>query len=132
MSIAETHRRGSDKAFGSWPVTDDAGLVGVVRMTDVAAAVAAGRGDEMVAVLIADAAGDEKASAATAHVHPDQPLSLALSRMGETGHSVLPVVSRADVRKIVGIITIADILAVYGVAPSRELPPTKEGARASA
>ena len=48
-------------------------------------------------------------------MHPDHPLGLALARMGATHHTVLPVVSRANVRVMLGIVTLADILNAYGV-----------------
>jgi CIC family chloride channel protein len=132
ISIAEAHRRASEKGFGSWPVADDDGLIGLVRLTDIATAIAEGRSDEMLGVLITDAGNDEKTSDVMVHVHPDQSLALALARMGETGHSALPVVSRENVRKIVGIITVSDILTVYGVASSPEPPAATGGFRASA
>ena len=50
------------------------------------------------------------------HVHPDHSLSLALERMGTSGLNVLPVVSRANVRQLIGIIVLDDILNAYGVA----------------
>jgi CIC family chloride channel protein len=49
------------------------------------------------------------------YVHPDHPLSLALERMGPAGADALPVVSRANRRRVQGIITMNDVLAVYGV-----------------
>jgi CBS domain-containing protein len=49
------------------------------------------------------------------HVHCDQPLEFALERMGTAGVDSLPVVARADVRKLVGIVVLKDILSVYGV-----------------
>jgi CIC family chloride channel protein len=134
MSIAEAHRRGADRELGSWPVSDDSGLVGIVRMTEVAAAVLEGRGDEMIGELIADTGVSdlETENEHLPHLHPDEPLSLALSRMGETGHTVLPVVSRANVRKIVGIVTLTDILAVYGVPRTGDTLTPEGGTRASA
>ena len=50
------------------------------------------------------------------HVHPDHSLSLALERMGSSGLKVLPVVSRANVRQLIGIVALDDILSAYGVA----------------
>jgi CBS domain-containing protein len=71
-------------------------------------------------VAAEDPAGDSEDE--LAHVHLDQPLGQALVRMGETRHNVLPVVSRANIRKIVGIVTLEDILASYGVGEMRDLP----------
>jgi CIC family chloride channel protein len=50
------------------------------------------------------------------HVHPDHSLSWALQRMGENGLRTLPVVSRADVREVLGVVNLEDILKAYGVS----------------
>ncbi len=50
------------------------------------------------------------------HLHPDQSLSLALQRMGASGLTVLPVVSRANVNQTIGTVSLEDILTAYGVA----------------
>ena len=51
------------------------------------------------------------------HVHLDHPLSIALERMGSAHVEALPVVSRADIRKLLGIITLPDVLRAYGLQP---------------
>jgi CIC family chloride channel protein len=48
-------------------------------------------------------------------VHADQPLSIAMHRMGTGDVNVLPVVSRANIRQIFGVAALADILEAYGV-----------------
>jgi CIC family chloride channel protein len=48
-------------------------------------------------------------------VHADQGLDLALERMGTNQIEMLPVVSRADVHKLEGIVTLHDVLDSYGV-----------------
>jgi CIC family chloride channel protein len=54
------------------------------------------------------------------HVHADQGLDLALERMGANQIDVLPVVSRADVHQLEGVITLRDVLDSYGLnMPSR-------------
>jgi len=50
------------------------------------------------------------------HVHPDQGLDLALERMGANRIEILPVVNRADVHKLEGIVTLRDVLDAYGVS----------------
>jgi len=52
------------------------------------------------------------------HVHSDQGLDLALERMGANHLEVLPVVSRADVHRLEGMVTLRDVLDSYGVVPS--------------
>jgi CIC family chloride channel protein len=49
------------------------------------------------------------------HVHLDQELDLALERMGANQIEILPVVSRADVHKLEGVVTLRDVLDAYGV-----------------
>jgi CIC family chloride channel protein len=49
------------------------------------------------------------------HVHPDQGLDLALERMGANQIQILPVVSRADLHKLEGIVTLRNVLDAYGV-----------------
>ena len=43
--------------------------------------------------------------------------------MGAMRHTVLPVVSRANVRTMIGVITLPDILKAYGVAQVSDVPP---------
>jgi CIC family chloride channel protein len=51
------------------------------------------------------------------HTHADQGLDLALERMGRNQLDTLPVVSRADVHKLEGIVTLRDVLDAYGINP---------------
>lgn len=55
------------------------------------------------------------ASGALAYVHADQPLSLALERMGAAGIDKLPVVSRLDPSELQGVVTLPGILSAYGI-----------------
>jgi len=52
------------------------------------------------------------------HVHADQGLDQALERMGANHVDVLPVVNRADVHKLEGIVTLKDVLDAYGLDSS--------------
>ena len=49
------------------------------------------------------------------HVHPDHTLDVAMRRLAETGLSVLPVVSRTNIRELKGTISMQDILAAYAM-----------------
>jgi CIC family chloride channel protein len=53
------------------------------------------------------------------YVHPDHPVSYALERMRENGADVLPVVSRAGIHNIVGVIGLREILESYGVPTAK-------------
>ena len=50
------------------------------------------------------------------YAYPDDSLSVVLERMGKSGCNALPVVSRADVRQLVGVVALDDILKTYGIA----------------
>ncbi|MGA7316017.1 MAG: CBS domain-containing protein, partial [Silvibacterium sp.] len=52
------------------------------------------------------------------HVHSDQGLDLALERMGTNQIEILPVVSRANIHKLEGVVTLRDVLDSYGVSRS--------------
>jgi CBS domain-containing protein len=49
------------------------------------------------------------------HVHTDQALHLALERMSKYRFDVLPVVHRADLHKLEGVVTLPDVLDAYGI-----------------
>ncbi len=126
LAIADAHRRIGIETFGSWPVSDDHGLVGMVRATDIHAAMTQGREAAPLHELL-DAAESGSADDGVPHVHADHPLGLALARMGATRHTVLPVVSRANVRTLLGVVTLPDILKAYGVESIDDVPAQSEG-----
>jgi len=78
------------------------GLAGVAARHEIEAARDAGRGAEAIALLM-DATG--------LHAHPDHPIDVVLERLAEAG-GVLPVVSRADIRRVEGAVTADSILRV--------------------
>jgi CIC family chloride channel protein len=94
------------------------GTMVLVAQADLEAAVHRGDGARPVGLTIA-MSGDRSAPPDTAppHLHLDHPLSLALQRMGESGREVLPVVSRSDIRILLGAITLSDVLERYHVSP---------------
>jgi len=57
------------------------------------------------------------------HVHADHSLNMALDRMGTSQLDVLPVVNRANVHQLEGIVTLQDILTLYGVTQQEILVP---------
>ena len=95
----------------AWPVADEQGLRGMIRDSDLKAAVSNGHPSRMVAEIV----GKENEADQLPHVHPDHSLSLALERMGTAKLHVLPVVSRANVSQLLGIVVLEDVLDAYGV-----------------
>jgi CIC family chloride channel protein len=56
------------------------------------------------------------------HLHVDHSLAIALDRMGSSKLHVLPVVSRANVRQLMGLITLEAVLNAYGISIPPPLP----------
>jgi CIC family chloride channel protein len=105
MTVQEALEQTHSSNFRAWPVSDERGVVGVVSLSKLQQVGAATRLSELI---------DTRAFP---HVHVDHSLHLALERMGATQLDLLPVVSRADVHKLEGIITLRDVLYSYGVGP---------------
>jgi chloride channel protein, CIC family len=109
MTVQEAIERAHSSQFHAWPVSDDRGIVGIVTLTKLEKAVGECGPTELLGELVE--------SGEFPHVHVDQSLALALERMGAAQLDTLPVVSRADVHKLEGIITLQDLLNSYGVGP---------------
>ena len=105
-TVQEALERVRASAFRSWLVTDSRGVVGVINLATL---------EREVCEAAARQLGELVDTLVFPHVHPDQGLDLALERMGANQLDVLPVVSRADVHKLEGIVTLQDILDSYGV-----------------
>jgi chloride channel protein, CIC family len=113
LTVQEAFEQVRSSELRGWPVIDERGVAGVVSRSIIERELAAGAASKPIGELV-DARNFP-------HVHADQPLDLALNRMGASGLEVLPVVSRANVRKLEGIITLRDVLGSYGVgSQSRE------------
>jgi CBS domain-containing protein len=122
MKVDEAEAKIGGSDLESWPVADEDGLIGMVRVSDIVAATAGDQRPVTIATILKrarSADGDDRMD--RAHVHADQPLGLALARMGDTGHNVLPVVSRGNARIMLGVVALPDLLRAYGVARADEL-----------
>ncbi|MEZ4588729.1 MAG: chloride channel protein [Gemmatimonadales bacterium] len=117
MSVADAWDRVKDRELDSWPVADRSGLCGLVRSAELERAHEGERSaDRITTVMETLPIGvDPEAMARFPHLHLDHGLSLALERMGSARRNTLPVVSRGDVRHLLGVVTLEDVLAVYGV-----------------
>ena len=98
-------KKAESSASKSWLIVDKLRFEGVVSLEMLKKAAEAGDGGESLAKLV-----DKHFP----HLHVDQPLSLALELMGAAGLDVLPVVSRADLHRLEGMVTLQDVLGFYG------------------
>lgn len=111
-AVAAARKSGLDAC----PVADEFGLWAMIRTSELEDAMAVGLADKSLAhILRLSSGGQDPADAEALHVHPDHGLGLALERMGTSGTKVLPVVSRANVRQLIGVVTLEDILQTYGL-----------------
>jgi len=107
ITVREALERVRSNEFRTWLVTDQRGVVGVINLSRLERELAEGA-DKKLGELV-DALDFP-------HVHPDQGLDLALERMGTNQIEILPVVNRADLHKLEGIVTLRDVLAAFGVS----------------
>jgi chloride channel protein, CIC family len=105
-----------DLPLDAWPVADGLKLLGMIQVSQLKQAAANGEATKTLADIGDSGFRHHQPEAKDfPHVHPDHALSLALERMGTTKLHVLPVVSRANVRQLLGIIVLEDVLEAYGV-----------------
>ncbi|HLJ13418.1 MAG TPA: chloride channel protein [Bryobacteraceae bacterium] len=117
--VAAAAERMHEATWDSWPVIGSNGFLGMVRRAELERCLSGGNGDKTLADLVGGRFGAWAPTAAEfPHVHPDHSLSIALERMGDAHLDVLPVVSRANLRELTGIVMLGDVLRAYGVTKS--------------
>jgi len=121
--LASALDRARRSLLDACPVEDEEGLCGMVRNTELEQAVFHGNSGQKLSDIVGDRFQRHANTEQLPHVHPDHSLSLALERMGTAGLHVLPVVSRANVRQLTGIVVLEDVLHAYGIGSQ---PATKE------
>lgn len=106
ITVQDALERVRSSEFRTWLVVDRRGVIGVVNLSNLERERAEGA-DKKLGALVG--------VIAFPHVHSDQGLDLALERMGTNQIELLPVVSRADVHTLEGVVTLRDVLDSYGV-----------------
>jgi len=120
----------------SWTVCDPTGVIGVVTLEQLQTAAnkmhpsvtqaeqpqsteapAFSRQSELAKRKI----GDLLDGSDFPHLHSDHSLDLALDRLGATHTDVLPVVSRANIHQLLGVVRLQDVLKSYGLDNGGEI-----------
>ncbi len=109
ITVREALERVRASEFRTWLVTDRRGVIGVINLARLERELAEGADKDKKLGGLVDAL-------IFPHVHPDQGLDLALERMGANQIEILPVVNRADMHKLEGVVTLRDVLHAYGVS----------------
>ena len=107
MSVQQAMESIRASKFRAWPVMDQGNIVGVLARASLESASNDGKKEQTVLSLLE--------ALEFPHVHADHALHLALERMSQARIDILPVVHRADVHKLEGIVTLRDVLDSYGV-----------------
>jgi CIC family chloride channel protein len=108
ITIRESLERARTSKFRTWLVFDGAGSVAGVLNLSALEKAAAEFPDKQLRELV-DPLNFP-------HVHSDHGLDLALERMGANQLDILPVVNRGNIHKLEGIVTLQDILNVFGIS----------------
>jgi CIC family chloride channel protein len=106
LSLAEARRWSEQHDAPVYLVGSRDHLMGTVDRRQLEDALTTHRADDTISTIVKDS---------VVHTHADHPVDVVLDRLVESG-GVLPVVSRADVRRVEGIITPASLMS--GQAPS--------------
>jgi chloride channel protein, CIC family len=106
-SVQDAVERVGSSQFRAWPLMDEGTIVGVLSRTMLTNAMNDGKAEQTLLSLLD--------TLEFPHVHTDHALHLALERMSSAHIDILPVVNRADVHKLEGVVTLRDVLDSYGV-----------------
>ena len=107
-TLRDTLTKTRASTLNAWPVASHQGVIGVVGREAIEVAGENANAEKKLGELIGAAEGFP-------HLHADHSLHTALDRMGSSGLDIIPVVSRANVHQLLGVVTLDDVLAIYRV-----------------
>lgn len=108
MSVQDGLEQALAGQLRTWIVMDGETFAGLVSRESLQNSVAEGKAEQPLSSHVT--------SPSFPHVHTDQPLYVALDRMSKSHLDIVPVVHRANVHKLQGIVTLKDVLNAYGVS----------------
>jgi CIC family chloride channel protein len=91
----------------TWPVAEKDYFLGMLTRETLGCAFVDGRKEQLLKDIVE--------TLQVPHLHTDQALHLALERMSKYHLDVLPVLHRADIHKLEGVVTLPDVLDAYGI-----------------
>jgi CIC family chloride channel protein len=112
--------------FNGYPILCDGKMVGLITTNDLRRFEAEGRENEMLSGVMIKK---------IVHAHPDQTLDTVVLKLAQRELSQIPVVSRADDTRLLGIITLRDVARVqarlaasqYSLGPDDTIRPADVG-----
>jgi CIC family chloride channel protein len=122
MSVEELAQRFDDTRHHGFPVLDgDGELCGVVTLRDLQEAL---HRSDIEALKVRDIA-----TASPVTVYPNEPLWVALKRLGVRDVGRLPVVDRENPRKLMGMLRRRDVIRAYNLGIMRRLDAQQRAER---
>ena len=107
LTLREALQHTHASEFRTWIVMDNDGVAGVINRPTLEQHCARDAGQRL---------GKTVSALSFPHVHSDQSLEVALERLGANHLDVLPVVNRANIHKLEGVVTLQSVLHAYGIA----------------
>ncbi len=104
-NIDAAKQRFEQEKCTSWPVGNDSFVQGVISSHQIETS-------NPPPATVRDLIATKRSCP---YVHADHPLSYALEQMRHNGVDVLPVVSRANIHQMKGVVTLRGILSTYGL-----------------
>ncbi len=115
QTLAELYQRFQETNFLGFPVLDEEGLLwGIVTLQDMEKTLS------QSAINLRGLRVDDVAVPDPVTVSPDEPIWAAIQKMAPRDLARLPVVSRGEKRKLLGLISRSDILRAYDVGIVRK------------
>ncbi|MGA2570906.1 MAG: chloride channel protein [Terracidiphilus sp.] len=107
MRVEDAIEQTRSGPFRIWPVADMGHFLGILNREELERAFVDGRREQPLASLVE--------TQHVLHVHTDHALHVALERMSKHRLDVVPVLHRADLHKLEGVVTLPDVLDAYGI-----------------
>ena len=108
MGVKDAAEETRSRQTRIWPVVDKDYFLGMLSKETLQCALVDGRKEQPLKNIVD--------TENIPHVHMDHAQHLALERMRSYHLDVLPVVNRADIHKLEGVVTLRDVLDAYGVS----------------
>jgi CIC family chloride channel protein len=107
MRVLDAVEETRSSQFRIWPVAEEDYFVGMLSRETLECALVDGRKEQPLKNIME--------TRHVQHVHMDHALHLVLERMSTYHLDVLPVIHRAEIHKLLGVVTLRDVLDSYGI-----------------